>query len=133
MKFTQFLVTIINSVAAAKGLKSPLDGYTAVPMVFRGVNMTDSTEVVLSGTIQVGLLLDVDINFVCTRISCSWDAAIWFCNDTPVEKKHSCADLASFAVDIRSECHSLIGKDYVIQGQKFDVDDFNVIVGADDC
>lgn len=53
-----FLFTIVNVVVAAKGLKPPLEGYTAVPMVFRGVNITDSTEVVLSGTIQACFRLD---------------------------------------------------------------------------
>ncbi|OTA99381.1 hypothetical protein M426DRAFT_27576 [Hypoxylon sp. CI-4A] len=171
-------------------LTPPLEGYTVVPMTWRGVNETDGSQVSISGTIEemqdqvkamgssinwtrpsthlstkarnkgnlecwvggggatdywdirTGIIYLESITDhlcsasagpgVCTRISCSWQAAIWLCNDTPSELQHSCPDLASYATDIAEGCQEQETKLYT-QGQEFDSDSWNVVVGIDHC
>ncbi len=53
MMFILSTIAAIAAVVAAEGLKSPLEGYTAVPMTWHGVNTTDGSDVILSGTVEV--------------------------------------------------------------------------------
>ncbi|KAI1388134.1 uncharacterized protein F4822DRAFT_303362 [Hypoxylon trugodes] len=68
----------------------------------------------------------------CSRISCSYGAGIFLCNDTPKEIHHDCPDLATYAEDIRSNCHTEGVVTYV-RGQQFDTEGFSVVVGHDQC
>ncbi|CAJ2504629.1 Uu.00g120230.m01.CDS01 [Anthostomella pinea] len=184
MKFPSLILGVLMAAATLAGaLRSPLDGYTAVPMRQTGINNTDGTTVVVSGTVQEiraemdamgssvnwtmtsdsdedifcwvggsgkveGGPLQDGINYlkkhdrpctadpgprVCARISCSWNSAIWLCNDTPNGISHACADLATYVEDIREECHVGVGRELLIQGQQFDTENFNVLVGKDNC
>lgn len=48
-----FAIAAIAATAAASSLTSPLEGYIAVPMVWRSVNTTDGSDVAINGTTQV--------------------------------------------------------------------------------
>lgn len=63
----------------------------------------------------------------CVRISCSYNVAIWLCNDAPQEVVRPCPEIATYAEDIRAQCTFGVS----IQGQEFDTDRFNVIVGRE--
>lgn len=53
MLFISLIVAaLFGALTAARGLKSPLEGYTVVPMSWNAVNTTDGSEIVLYGTIQ---------------------------------------------------------------------------------
>ncbi|KAI0021725.1 hypothetical protein F4780DRAFT_789772 [Xylariomycetidae sp. FL0641] len=70
---------------------------------------------------------------VCTRISCSWNAGIYFCNDTPSEVHHDCPDIATYAEDIRAKCHYTSLDRVIVQGQEFDSENWNVMIAGDHC
>ncbi|KAI1246907.1 hypothetical protein MGN70_010792 [Eutypa lata] len=197
MLFISLIVAaLFGALTAARGLKSPLEGYTVVPMSWNAVNTTDGSKIVLYGTIQelyeqleslddakigngtnatstatneetrsltprskdnticwVGGngsvkngWLQEGINYLkqhtqgpctagrgpgnCARISCSFNTAIWLCNDDPeYEVSRRCPDIATYAEDIREKCTFGLS----IQGQEFDTDGFNVMVGRDWC
>ncbi|OAA41775.1 hypothetical protein NOR_05283 [Metarhizium rileyi] len=71
----------------------------------------------------------------CGRVSCSWQAAIWWCNDAPVEQSlHSWKDIADSAQLIAWKCATGQGwSDKYTSGQAFSTDDWNVIVRQDEC
>ncbi|RHZ53257.1 uncharacterized protein CDV56_105933 [Aspergillus thermomutatus] len=80
---------------------------------------------------------------VCARISCSYNAAIWLCNDNAWYIQPSCSYLGTYAEDIVSTCAHVDfnsgtkgwGTQWsdTVNGQEFDTDNYNVIVGVDSC
>ncbi|KAH6681849.1 hypothetical protein B0J14DRAFT_680008 [Halenospora varia] len=73
----------------------------------------------------------------CTRISCSYDAGIYLCNDNDYPIQPSCTYLASYADDIANACvtyHKFFnGIRRYTCGQFFDTDNYNVCVHGDEC
>lgn len=72
---------------------------------------------------------------VCSRISCSDNAAVWLCNDNADAIGPQCSSLASYVDDIANDCQEERHHGHITaRGQVFDTDNFNVIVGFDpDC
>ncbi|KUJ23865.1 uncharacterized protein LY89DRAFT_744404 [Mollisia scopiformis] len=70
----------------------------------------------------------------CVRISCSYNAAIYLCNDNAYGITPNCAYMASYATDIINDCvfYDDQGNAYVC-GQEFDTDGYNIIVREDSC
>ncbi|KAB8074372.1 hypothetical protein BDV29DRAFT_124239 [Aspergillus leporis] len=67
----------------------------------------------------------------CGRVSCSYNSAIWWCNDNNYQYTlNSFYDIASGASVVGQNC--LIGTD-TTSGQVFYTDNWNVIVRADSC
>ncbi|KAI1506171.1 hypothetical protein F5X99DRAFT_404218 [Biscogniauxia marginata] len=70
----------------------------------------------------------------CDRVSCSWDSAIWLCNDRTDVLGVNWTDVADFAQAIQSNCH---GMGYRMAGEFDDDQDWNtgwnVVIGASDC
>ncbi|KAF8864871.1 hypothetical protein BDZ45DRAFT_581397, partial [Acephala macrosclerotiorum] len=69
----------------------------------------------------------------CVRISCSYDAGIYLCNDQNwYDITPSCVYIASYAQDLINSCPSRLwnGKRWydAVCGQEFDTDNYNVIV-----
>ncbi|RSL66562.1 hypothetical protein CEP54_003648 [Fusarium duplospermum] len=72
--------------------------------------------------------------YKCARVSCSWDSAIWLCNDNDTPLRVPCKDLGPFAAKIREDCMSSGWSEPMTQGQLFsDEGNWNVIVGKDSC
>ncbi|EPE27412.1 hypothetical protein GLAREA_04203 [Glarea lozoyensis ATCC 20868] len=70
----------------------------------------------------------------CARISCSYQAAIFLCNDRNDFIAPSCAYLASYAQDIVNRCQFFSSfKKWQVAGQEFDTDNYNVVVRAAAC
>ncbi|KAF1810898.1 hypothetical protein P152DRAFT_483602 [Eremomyces bilateralis CBS 781.70] len=77
----------------------------------------------------------------CVRISCSWDSGIFLCNDNPWPIAPNCAYLATYAEDIvlscpySDECQPGAAAfcNEFVNGQRFDTDNYNVIVGWSGC
>ncbi|KAH7311052.1 hypothetical protein BKA65DRAFT_413350 [Rhexocercosporidium sp. MPI-PUGE-AT-0058] len=73
----------------------------------------------------------------CTKLSCENEAAIVLCNDNKYAIAPNCGYLASYAQDIYNRCQrwDFGWRDWVSGGQKFDTDNYNVIVSrrAKDC
>ncbi|EHK99809.1 hypothetical protein M7I_4304 [Glarea lozoyensis 74030] len=70
----------------------------------------------------------------CARISCSWDSAIFLCNDRNDFIQPSCAYLASYASDIINFCHQDVnGIGIAVAGQEFDTENYNVLVRYSNC
>ncbi|KAI1262862.1 hypothetical protein F5Y18DRAFT_429733 [Xylariaceae sp. FL1019] len=71
----------------------------------------------------------------CGRISCSWTAAIYWCNDNDHPVTYDCSHFAETAQHVLSDCHYTFngGKTIYTWGQAFDTESFNVLVGADNC
>ncbi|KAL2813072.1 hypothetical protein BDW59DRAFT_167617 [Aspergillus cavernicola] len=71
----------------------------------------------------------------CSRVSCSWDSAIWWCNDTRETKSlRSFNDIAIGVQAIWSECSFREpGYNMVVSGQAFHKTNWNVIVRKDSC
>ncbi|KAJ6540852.1 hypothetical protein DFH09DRAFT_1175448 [Mycena vulgaris] len=67
----------------------------------------------------------------CSRISCSYNAAIYFCNDNNGHISPQSFYLASYAADILPACSAYY--DYSATGQEFDTDNYNIIVRSDNC
>ncbi|KAE8449436.1 hypothetical protein EG329_008044 [Mollisiaceae sp. DMI_Dod_QoI] len=70
----------------------------------------------------------------CVRISCSYNAGIYLCNDNNYGITPNCAYIASYAQDIINLCNyqDPSGIQYV-SGQEFDTDGYNVCVHSDHC
>ncbi|KAF7555192.1 hypothetical protein G7Z17_g2357 [Cylindrodendrum hubeiense] len=69
----------------------------------------------------------------CQRFTCSWDSAIWLCNDTKETLKVPCKEIASVAGDIIDQC-AWVDWEPKAQGQIFrSGGDWNVIIGGDSC
>ncbi|CZT48239.1 uncharacterized protein RSE6_08909 [Rhynchosporium secalis] len=71
----------------------------------------------------------------CHRISRSWDAGIYVCNDNPFEARPLCSALASYAQEIATTCRKMHQqrRGWVIGGQAFGNEGFNVIIHDDKC
>ncbi|KAH7123511.1 hypothetical protein B0J13DRAFT_648034 [Dactylonectria estremocensis] len=68
----------------------------------------------------------------CQRFTCSWDSAIWLCNDTKKKIKVPCRYAAYSAEKIIDKC-GWYDWEPRVQGQRFHNQDWNVIVGKDSC
>ncbi|KAI1500309.1 hypothetical protein F5X99DRAFT_410160 [Biscogniauxia marginata] len=67
----------------------------------------------------------------CRRVSCSYYSAIWACNDEPVQVAIPWALLSQYAQYIQSNCYNDTN---IVAGQIFDDgQNYNVVIGADDC
>ncbi|KAK4199520.1 hypothetical protein QBC40DRAFT_328686 [Triangularia verruculosa] len=64
----------------------------------------------------------------CGRVSCSWQSAIWWCNDNDVSKELQWSQIADGAAYINKNCN--VEASYV-KGQAFYKDKWNVIVRYD--
>ncbi|KAI1269215.1 hypothetical protein F5Y18DRAFT_178961 [Xylariaceae sp. FL1019] len=70
----------------------------------------------------------------CGRISCSYNAAIFWCNDQPNDATYDCNIFGAYADDTVTFCsYTDAGANYVTWGQSFDSQHFNVLVGDDAC
>ncbi|KAI1261263.1 hypothetical protein F5Y18DRAFT_431346 [Xylariaceae sp. FL1019] len=71
----------------------------------------------------------------CGRISCSWNSAIYWCNDKPVASElYDCSSFAKYAQAIYDECSYQVGLSLdLVWGQAWDTDNFRVIIGLDHC
>ncbi|KAK0618993.1 hypothetical protein B0T14DRAFT_565892 [Immersiella caudata] len=68
----------------------------------------------------------------CARVSCSWDSAIWWCNDDPVELQLDVwTSVAWGAYIIYRDCRN--ERDDQTSGQIFYEPNWNVIVRGDTC
>ncbi|KAJ3548812.1 hypothetical protein NM208_g817 [Fusarium decemcellulare] len=63
---------------------------------------------------------------VCTRVSCSYDSAIWLCNDNNGPLQVACGQIGDLAQRILSGCPNP-------QGQFFTNANWNVIIGKEGC
>ncbi|KAH7303410.1 hypothetical protein B0I35DRAFT_498380 [Stachybotrys elegans] len=72
---------------------------------------------------------------VCARVSCSYNAAIWWCNDNNWRVDlGSYSDIANAARLITDECkYFTYSAGWVTSGQRFHNDNLNVIVRGDSC
>ncbi|KHN94953.1 uncharacterized protein MAM_07180 [Metarhizium album ARSEF 1941] len=71
----------------------------------------------------------------CGRVSCSWQASIWWCNDAPwATVINSWNDIADSAQLILWKCATGSGAaDRYVAGQVFTIRKWNVIVRQDEC
>ncbi|KAJ6790047.1 hypothetical protein PWT90_05274 [Aphanocladium album] len=72
----------------------------------------------------------------CARVSCSWDASIWWCNDCDFQNNYSktidgWSWIANSAQAIVNVCHSYGAVE--ISGQNFEEGNWNTIVRGDKC
>ncbi|KAI0153103.1 hypothetical protein GGR57DRAFT_156232 [Xylariaceae sp. FL1272] len=71
---------------------------------------------------------------VCGRISCSWDAAIFWCNDNNGYSEYDCSKFADYAQKVNDNCWFLPKQGQrQAWGQAFDTEKFNVMCGYDKC
>ncbi|KAF4458844.1 hypothetical protein FALBO_14406, partial [Fusarium albosuccineum] len=63
---------------------------------------------------------------VCTRVSCSYDSAIWLCNDNSGPLQVACGQVGDLAQRILFGCPNP-------QGQFFTNANWNVIIGKEEC
>ncbi|KAI0887058.1 uncharacterized protein GGS22DRAFT_199365 [Annulohypoxylon maeteangense] len=68
---------------------------------------------------------------VCTRISCSYKSAIWWCNDNTDPIEENCLLWSHYAQEILDSCRSNDASNRV-RGQKFSSADWNIMIGFDD-
>ncbi|KAI0379511.1 hypothetical protein F5Y04DRAFT_282932 [Hypomontagnella monticulosa] len=67
---------------------------------------------------------------VCSRISCSYQSAIWWCNDNDHDITIDCAQWSDYAQDILNGCQD----NGQVKGQEFARESWNILVGLDtDC
>ncbi|EPE28266.1 hypothetical protein GLAREA_09386 [Glarea lozoyensis ATCC 20868] len=69
----------------------------------------------------------------CNRISCSYKAAIFLCNDNDYDISPKCAYIASYALDLFNSCRYVKDTILGVCGQEFDTDNYNVVVRAAKC
>ncbi|KAI1759099.1 hypothetical protein GGR53DRAFT_471679 [Hypoxylon sp. FL1150] len=69
---------------------------------------------------------------VCSRISCSYDSGIFFCNDNDKPLQVNCGRWPQYAQDIVNKCTTDDPSEHV-KGQQFSDDNWNVIVGYSKC
>ncbi|KAI6088723.1 hypothetical protein F4821DRAFT_257562 [Hypoxylon rubiginosum] len=70
--------------------------------------------------------------YVCSRISCSYDSAIFWCNDNDTPLTIDCGLWSEYAQNILDECQTDDASEH-IKGQQFNVDNWNIIVGYSKC
>ncbi|KAM0421487.1 hypothetical protein ACHAPT_010660 [Fusarium lateritium] len=69
----------------------------------------------------------------CARISCSYNSAIWLCNDKNTPLRVRCRDLEPFIKKIVDDCYTWSFWEPLVQGQLFSNEKWNVILGKDKC
>ncbi|KAK9368507.1 hypothetical protein V1509DRAFT_623119 [Lipomyces kononenkoae] len=71
----------------------------------------------------------------CGQVSCSWNSAIWWCNDNPTTYAlGSFGDIANLASDVVQKCsYCNAGAYFPVAGQQFTDQDWNVIVRDGSC
>ncbi|BDD54460.1 hypothetical protein MPDQ_005008 [Monascus purpureus] len=68
----------------------------------------------------------------CVRFSCSYNSAIWLCNDAPKELNIWCPDIGyDYVRPILGKCATTSINRF--NGQRFNTDNFNVLVIGDKC
>ncbi|KAF9880226.1 hypothetical protein CkaCkLH20_02180 [Colletotrichum karsti] len=84
---------------------------------------------------------------VCARVSCSSGDGIWLCNDTTSHLSRRCGIIPDYVWRIFGRCKSWVSSGvcpirgcqypepgwYYARGQQFDTENFNVIIGKDNC
>ncbi|KAH7312715.1 hypothetical protein B0I35DRAFT_411400 [Stachybotrys elegans] len=72
---------------------------------------------------------------VCARVSCSYNAAIWWCNDNPNRVElASFNDIANGAKVIADDCKQFYNSaGWMVSGQRFHDNNINVIVRENSC
>ncbi|KAK0666740.1 hypothetical protein QBC41DRAFT_304977 [Cercophora samala] len=68
----------------------------------------------------------------CGRVSCSWDSAIWWCNDNHFEKEVTWDAIAKIAWDLQAQCASEPFYTHV-SARQFMEGNWNVYVTGDFC
>ncbi|KAI1772961.1 hypothetical protein F4818DRAFT_443846 [Hypoxylon cercidicola] len=68
----------------------------------------------------------------CSRISCSYDSAIFWCNDRDSRLSIDCNLWAQYAQDVRDACTTDDPSEHV-KGQEFSTYDWNIIIGYSKC
>ncbi|KAK0739492.1 hypothetical protein B0T21DRAFT_436378 [Apiosordaria backusii] len=66
----------------------------------------------------------------CGRVSCSWNSAIWWCNDNDQDKELQWSQIADGAAFLNRECAR---DSQYVKGQAFYKENWNVIVRRDSC
>ncbi|RYP74751.1 hypothetical protein DL771_002815 [Monosporascus sp. 5C6A] len=56
----------------------------------------------------------------CERISCSYQAVIWWCNHNAHTVEFKCNLFAKYAQNLVGKCSYPLGKGYTVQGQVYD-------------
>lgn len=69
---------------------------------------------------------------VCSRISCSYDSAIFWCNDNDTPLSIDCSLWSQYAQDIIDTCLADDSSEQV-RGQQFSSNNWNIIVGYSQC
>ncbi|TDZ19976.1 hypothetical protein Cob_v006955 [Colletotrichum orbiculare MAFF 240422] len=71
----------------------------------------------------------------CSRVSCSWNSAIYWCNDNTHDiELSSFGEIADGAQYVADHCTFTVGKSYqCVSGQAFHHDNWNVLVRKDNC
>ncbi|KAH7360789.1 hypothetical protein BKA65DRAFT_547502 [Rhexocercosporidium sp. MPI-PUGE-AT-0058] len=71
----------------------------------------------------------------CGRVSCSWDAAIYLCNNNPHPISPSCRTVGDFANKLNNKCRwqYYLYQHHQVGGQAWDNDNWNVFIRKDDC
>ncbi|XXH02105.1 hypothetical protein Hte_008471 [Hypoxylon texense] len=69
---------------------------------------------------------------VCSRISCSYHSAIFWCNDNDAPLWIDCNLWSQYTQNIVDQC-SVDNPSQDVKGQQFDSDNWNIIVGYSDC
>ncbi|KAK4214775.1 hypothetical protein QBC37DRAFT_481983 [Rhypophila decipiens] len=75
---------------------------------------------------------------VCTRVSCSWNSGIFYCNDNSAEHWEPCRWIGDVAGGIVNKCNwfqviPFFGTRQVVHGQAFDRRNWNTIVAYSSC
>ncbi|CZR56163.1 uncharacterized protein PAC_06051 [Phialocephala subalpina] len=95
-------------------------------------------------SIRTGIRYLIGLNVICNvgpqscvRISCSYNAGIYLCNNRDYLIEPSCTYIASYAQDIVDKCnwHVPGGNTWMwrVSGQAWDTDGYNVCVHDDNC
>ncbi|KAI4861336.1 hypothetical protein F4820DRAFT_452028 [Hypoxylon rubiginosum] len=69
---------------------------------------------------------------VCSRISCSFHSAIFWCNDNDTPLWIDCGLWSQYAQNIVDAC-TIDDPSQEVKGQQFDTDNWNIIVGYSEC
>ncbi|KAM7195541.1 hypothetical protein V8F20_007437 [Naviculisporaceae sp. PSN 640] len=70
----------------------------------------------------------------CTRVSCSYNSGIWYCNDNNVEHWEPCRWIGDVAGGIANKCNYYeTNSRQVVHGQAFDRRNWNTIVAGATC
>jgi hypothetical protein len=70
---------------------------------------------------------------ICTRVACQYSSAIFVCNDNDHAVGPHCSDVVDLAQDILNSCTYRNGRNHETQGQEFNTDGWNVVIGQQHC